>query len=38
MMGALHNHRVKEVTVSVEALVPTNHFLRAVEATIDFSF
>ena len=26
MMGALHNHRVKEVTVSVEALVPTNHF------------
>ena len=38
MMGALHNHRDKEVTVSVEALVPVDHFLRAVEATIDFSF
>ena len=38
MMGALKNHRNQEVTVSVESLVPVDHFLRAVEATIDFSF
>ena len=38
MMGALQNHRNQEVTVSVESLVPVDHFLRAVEATIDFSF
>jgi transposase len=38
MMGALKNHRDQEVTVSVESLVPADHFLRAVEATIDFSF
>ncbi|GKU82917.1 hypothetical protein NCCP28_23130 [Niallia sp. NCCP-28] len=38
MMGALPNHRDQEVTVSVESLVPVDHFLRAVETTIDFSF
>jgi transposase len=38
MMGALQNHTGKEVTVTVESLVPVDHFFRAVEATIDFSF
>jgi len=38
MMDALPNRRGQEVTVSVESLVPEDHFLRAVEATIDFSF
>ena len=38
MMGALQNQRDQEVTVSFESLVPVDHFLRAVEATIDFSF
>ena len=27
MMGALKNHRDQEVTVSVESLVPADHFL-----------
>ncbi|MBY6088728.1 IS1182 family transposase, partial [Priestia flexa] len=38
MMGALKNHRDEQVMVSVEDLVPANHFLRTIEATIDFSF
>jgi hypothetical protein len=38
MMGAFQNHRDQKVTVPVEPLVSANHFLRAVEATIDFSF
>lgn len=38
MMGALKNHRDERVTISVEELVPNDHFLRAVEATIDFQF
>ena len=38
MMGALKNHRDERVTISVEELVPNDHFLRAVEATIDFKF
>ncbi|TYR78212.1 IS5/IS1182 family transposase, partial [Priestia megaterium] len=38
MMGALKNHRDEQVMVSVEALVPQDHFLRAIEATIDFTF
>ncbi|MEC2916527.1 IS5/IS1182 family transposase, partial [Bacillus cereus] len=38
MMGALKNHRDKRVSVSVEELVPQDHFLRAIEATISFDF
>lgn len=38
MMGALKNHRDERVTISVEELVPQDHFLRAIEATIDFHF
>lgn len=38
MMGALKNHREERVLVSVEELVPQDHFLRAIEATIDFDF
>ena len=38
MMGALNNHREERVMVSVEELVPEDHFLRSVEATIDFDF
>lgn len=38
MMGALKNHRDERVSVSVEELVPQDHFLRAIEATIRFDF
>ncbi|MEH6975911.1 IS5/IS1182 family transposase, partial [Bacillus pseudomycoides] len=38
MMGALKNHRDERVTISVEELVPHDHFLRAIEATINFDF
>lgn len=38
MMGALKNHRDERVSVSVEELVPQDHFLRAIEATISFEF
>ncbi len=38
MMGALKNHRDERVSVSVEELVPQDHFLRAIEATINFDF
>lgn len=38
MMGALKNHRDERTMVSVEELVPQDHFLRAIEATIDFTF
>jgi len=38
MMGALKNHRDEGVMISVEELVPQDHFLHAIEATIDFSF
>ncbi|WP_259418256.1 hypothetical protein [Bacillus toyonensis] len=34
MMGALKNHRDERVSVSVEELVPQDHSLRAIEATI----
>ncbi|PFC05568.1 IS5/IS1182 family transposase, partial [Bacillus cereus] len=38
MMGALKNHRDERGSVSVEELVPQDHFLRAIEATISFDF
>ncbi|AOM14191.1 hypothetical protein [Bacillus thuringiensis] len=38
MMGALKNHRDERVSVSVEELVPQDHFLRAIEATISFDW
>ncbi|WP_369901461.1 IS1182 family transposase [Bacillus manliponensis] len=38
MMGALKNHRDELVTVSVEELVPQDHFLRAIESSIQFDF
>ncbi len=38
MMGALKNHRDERVTVSVEELVPKDHFLRTIESTISFDF
>lgn len=38
MMGALKNHRDARVSVSVEELVPLDHFLRAIEATFSFDF
>ncbi|HDR8054167.1 hypothetical protein OB986_05415 [Bacillus cereus] len=34
MMGAFKNHRNECVSVSGEELVPQDHFLRAIEATI----
>ncbi|MGQ4289092.1 IS5/IS1182 family transposase, partial [Bacillus thuringiensis] len=37
-MGALKNHRDERVSVSVEELVPQDHFLRAIEATISLDF
>lgn len=36
MDGQVKNHRDERVMISVEELVPQDHFLRAVEATIDF--
>ncbi|MGH0792183.1 hypothetical protein ACQVTU_32150 [Bacillus cereus] len=38
MMGVLKNHRDESVSVSVEELVPQEHFLRTIEATISFDF
>ncbi|MDO6663456.1 IS5/IS1182 family transposase, partial [Bacillus thuringiensis] len=38
MMGTLKNHRDERVSVSVEELVPKDHLLRAIEATISFDF
>lgn len=38
MMGVPKNHRDERVTVSIEELVPVDHFLRAVDEIIDFSF
>lgn len=38
MMGALKNHRDERVSVSAEELVPQDHFLRTIEATIHFDF
>lgn len=38
MMGSLKNHRDERVSVSVEELVPQDHFLRAIETTISFDF
>ncbi|AOM10383.1 hypothetical protein BTI247_45440 [Bacillus thuringiensis Bt18247] len=38
MMGKQKNHREERVTISVEELVPKNHFLRTIEANIDFQF
>lgn len=38
MMGALKNHRDERVMISIEELVPDDHFLRAIEATIEFDF
>lgn len=38
MMGALKSHRDQHVSISVEALVPQDHFLRTIEATISFNF
>lgn len=37
MIGVLKKHLDERVTVSVEELVPQDHFLRAIEATIDLS-
>ena len=36
--GCFKNHRDERVSVSVEELVPQDHFLRAIEATISFNF
>lgn len=38
MIGTYKNHRNDQVSVSVEDLVPKDHFLRTIEETIDFSF
>ena len=38
MIGTYQNHRNEHVNVSVEELVPKDHFLRTIEETIDFSF
>lgn len=38
MMGAFKYHRDERVLVSVEALIPQDHFLRVIEATISFDF
>ncbi|EJQ98121.1 hypothetical protein II5_05851 [Bacillus cereus MSX-A1] len=38
MMGALKHHRDERVSVSVEELVPQDHFLRAIESIISFDF
>ncbi|WP_141522160.1 hypothetical protein [Bacillus toyonensis] len=34
MMGAKKNHRDERVSVSVEELVPQDHFLRAIEVEV----
>jgi transposase len=38
MMGSQKNNREERVTVSIEELVPEDHFLRQVEKSIDFGF
>src|SRR5690606_37895107 len=38
MIGPVKNHRHEQVTVSIDELVPPDHFLRTVNALIDFSF
>ena len=38
MIGPVKNHRHEQVTVSIDELVPQDHFLRTVDALIDFSF
>lgn len=38
MIGSVKNHRHEQVTVSIDELVPQDHFLRTVDALIDFSF
>ncbi|MGX1461654.1 hypothetical protein ACUXG3_006057 [Bacillus thuringiensis] len=38
MMSNLKNHRDELVSVSVEELVPQDHFLGTIEATISFDF
>jgi transposase len=38
MIGKFSNHRNHQVTTSIEALVPEDHFLRTIEEMIDFSF
>lgn len=38
MIGPIKNHRHEQVTVSIDELVPHDHFLRTVDALIDFSF
>lgn len=38
MIGSVKNHRHNQVTVSIDQLVPQDHFLRTVDALIDFSF
>lgn len=38
MMGVQKNNRKNQVTISVEELIPEDHFLRKVERTIDFGF
>lgn len=38
MIGPVKNHRHEQVTVTIDQLVPEDHFLRTVDALIDFSF
>lgn len=38
MMGNQKNNRDEQVTVTINDLIPDDHFLRRVEETIDFSF
>ncbi|WZP39287.1 IS1182 family transposase [Planococcus maritimus] len=38
MLGSVQNHRHDQTTVSIDELVPQDHFLRTVDALIDFSF
>ncbi len=38
MLGKAKNHRRDQVTVSVEELVPADHFLRTIDTMIDFQF
>jgi len=38
MLGSVQNHRHDQTTVSIDELVPRDHFLRTVDELIDFSF
>lgn len=38
MLGKAENYRLDQVTVAVEDLVPADHFLRTIDAMIDFRF